>query len=77
MGLIRIILNLYVYVIIIDTILSYIPNPSIVNSAPAQFIRKIADFTLKPVRKMLSSDLPVDISPAVVIIVIYVIKAVW
>lgn len=75
MGLIRLLLNLYVVIIIVDAVVSYIPN--IANTPVFQFNKRLADLTLKPVRKMLSSDLPVDLSPLVVIILVFIIKAVW
>lgn len=73
--MIRAILNLYIFVIIIDAILSYFPQFR--HHEWARQIRKLANFTLDPVRKLLPRDLPLDFSPLVVIIVIQMIMALW
>lgn len=75
MGLLRLVLNLYILVILVDTVVSYIPN--LASNQVFQFNRKLAEITLKPVRKMLSPDLPVDLSPAIVVILVFVLKAIW
>ncbi|MCO4793935.1 MAG: YggT family protein [Bacteriovoracaceae bacterium] len=66
--MIRIIIDVYVFLLIVDAILSYMPqfkgHPAVLN------IRKAADFTCAPVRKFLPSDLPFDASPLVVIILL-------
>ncbi len=75
MGLGRLLLFIYALVIIVDSIVSYFPE--LANSQFFKFNRKLADFSLKPVRKMLSPDLPVDFSPVVVLILLYAIKELW
>jgi len=73
--LIRAILNLYILVIIIDTILSYLPQYK--NHPFALNIQKAANFSLKPVKKILPPDMPFDISPIIVILLIKLIEALW
>jgi YggT family protein len=77
MGIVRFILNLYIWVIIIDAILSYFPNYKVKKIPGYDYLRKAAELTLGPVRKLLSPDLPLDISPLIVILIISVLKAVW
>ncbi|MEI8347837.1 MAG: YggT family protein [Pseudomonadota bacterium] len=66
--MIRLIINFYVLVLIVDIILSYFPQ---VRGQPwAIMVKKVADFTCNPVRKILPPDWSVDISPLIVIIIL-------
>lgn len=66
MGLIRFFIYLYVWIIIIDIVLSYFPQ---FRNAPwARKIRDLADITCKPIRGLMPKGLPFDFSPLVVII---------
>lgn len=74
MGIIHGFLQLYIYVIIIDVIMSYFPQ--VRSQVWAQKIHQIADISLRPVRDMMPANLPFDISPMVVIIVIQILMSV-
>jgi YggT family protein len=73
--MIRLLLKLYIFIIIADTILSYLPQ--LRYQKWAQWIRKAANYTLAPVRKVLPPDLPIDPSPLVVIVLITIFMALW
>lgn len=73
--MIRFLLNLYVYLLIIDAVMSFFPH--LRRHYIVANIRKAADFTCAPVRKLLPRDLPLDFSPIVVILAIYLIMALW
>lgn len=73
--MIRIILNIYIFIIIIDTVLSYLPPFK--DALWARKIRKIVDYTLAPIRKVLPPDLPFDISPIILILLIKMFEALW
>lgn len=75
MGLIRLIIKLYIFVIIIDAVLSYFPN--LRNHPIVHNIKRLADLTLKPVRKVLPPELPIDVSPLIVIILLNIFMAIW
>jgi len=66
MGLIRFFIYLYVWIIIIDIVLSYFPQFK--NASWAKKIRDLADITCKPIRGLMPKGLPFDFSPLVVII---------
>lgn len=66
--MIRFLLNIYILVIVADAVLSYMPQYR--NHEYVVFIRKLANYSLNPVRKFLPAELPFDISPVVVIILI-------
>ncbi len=71
--MIRALINLYCFILIVDWILSYLPQ-----FAHHNFVKKlhmIAEFTLKPVRKYLPQDLPLDLSPLVVILALKLFQA--
>ncbi|MCP4911853.1 MAG: hypothetical protein GY909_01945 [Oligoflexia bacterium] len=73
--MIRSLIDLYVLLLIVDTILSYLPQ-----FRHQEWRRKIgmaADFTCKPVRKLLPPDLPIDPSPIVVILLLNLLKVLW
>lgn len=67
-------LQLYIYVIIIDVILSYFPQMR--SQLWAQKIHQIADVSLRPIRDMMPANLPFDISPMIVIILIQILMSV-
>lgn len=73
--MIRSLINLYVLVLIIDVILSYLPQYR--HQHWAQFIKKAADFTCKPIRQIMPPDLPFDFSPMIVIMGLQLIKVLW
>jgi YggT family protein len=65
------ILRLYVLVIIADVILSYIPE--VRQQKWAQVIRKLADFSQKPIREALPQNMPLDPAPMIVIFIINIL----
>jgi len=75
MGLVRLLIHLYIYLIIADAILSYLPQYR--KNQWAQKLKEVADFSLNPIRKLLPMDLPVDLSPIVLIIVLNLLMALW
>ena len=66
--LIHKILQLYIYIIIAEIVLSYLPQFK--SQKWAQIIHRLADATLRPVRDLLPQNLPIDLSPMIVIILI-------
>ncbi|MBD65009.1 MAG: hypothetical protein CME62_07365 [Halobacteriovoraceae bacterium] len=75
MHIIRTLLNIYILIIIADAILSYFPQFR--HHEVARFIRKAANYTLDPIRKLLPEDLPIDISPIIVIVLINILMKLW
>jgi len=73
--MIRFIINFYIVIIIIDAILSYFPQFK--DESWAKMIKKAADYTTKPVRKLLPADLPFDLSPLIVIFILNLVKILW
>jgi uncharacterized protein YggT (Ycf19 family) len=74
--MIRFLINVYIWIIILDALLSYFPQYK--NQEWAKLIKKAADFSLNPVRKIIpQQDLPFDIAPLIVIVVLNLIPALW
>ena len=73
--MIRLLIDIYVVVVILDAILSYLPqfkhHPAVIT------IKRIADVSLKPVRRYLPQDLPFDLAPVVVVMLLNLIKVLW
>ncbi len=59
-------LQLFIYITIIDALLSYVPQFR--TQAWAQMIHKIADALQKPLRNLFPRDIPLDPSPIIVIL---------
>lgn len=73
--MIRTILDIYILVLIVDVILSYFPQWR--HQQVVMGIRQAADFTCRPVRRLLPPDLPFDFSPLIVILGIKLIEVLW
>lgn len=68
MGLIHLLLQLFIYILIIDVIMSYFPQ--VRHQKWAEILHKIADAPQKPIREMLPKDIPLDPTPMILIILI-------
>ncbi len=73
--MIRFVIEVYVFLIIVDAILSYIP--SLRHNEIVRSLRKVTDLTQKPIRNALPHDLPFDPSPIIVILLLNLLKALW
>tara|TARA_Y100000996_G_scaffold326556_1_gene262616 strand:- start:510 stop:737 length:228 start_codon:yes stop_codon:yes gene_type:complete len=75
MPMIRFIIEAYIFVIIADVVLSYLPQ---FNGAEwRQQIKKAADLTCKPIREFMPQDLPFDLSPLVVMILLQMVSSLF
>ena len=73
--MIRLALKIYIIVLIADAVLSFFPQFR--HNPWAKNIKKAVDFSCKPIRKFMPPDLPFDISPMIVIILIQLVMALW
>lgn len=69
--MIHFLFQIFIYIIIIDVVLSYIPD--LKGQKWAQIVHKIADTPQKPIRDLLPKGLPFDITPMVLIFIIQLI----
>ncbi len=76
MGIVRIILNLYIIVIIMDGILSFFPDFKAQDWRVK--LKKLSDLSCGPIRRQLPNmHLPIDPSPLIVILLIQIFKILW
>lgn len=68
--MIRLIIKLYVLLIMIDAICSFFPELS--KHEWRRKLKKICDYSLNPVRKLLPHHLPFDFSPMIVVLGLYI-----
>ena len=73
--MIRLLIYIYIGIIVVDALLSYFPQYR--NHPWALLVKQAADVTLKPVRKLLPPDMPVDLSPVIVILALNILMALW
>ncbi len=73
--MIRLLLNIYMVIIVVDALLSYFPQAR--TNQIAKQIKMLADLTQKPIRRFLPPDIPIDPSPLIVIILIQVMIKLW
>ncbi len=73
--MIRALINIYILVLILDIILSYLPD--LRHKVWARRINQMAGVTLNPIRKYLPPDMPFDFSPVIVIILLRLVMALW
>ena len=73
--MIRFIIEAYIFVIIADVVLSYLPQLS--GEEWRRQIKKAADFTCKPIREFMPQDLPFDLSPLVVMILLQMVSSLF
>ena len=73
--MIRFLINIYTWIVLADVVLSYFPDYQ--RHQWAKTIKKLAGYTLDPVRKILPADLPFDFSPIVVLVILQLLPALW
>jgi YggT family protein len=73
--LIRALIDLYILLLIVDAIISYLPQFK--NQIWAKKIAQFANYTCAPVRRYLPSDIPFDISPIIVILLLKLLELIW
>ncbi len=73
--MIRFIISIYILCIIIDAIASYFPQLKTISFF--KYLRKISEVTEGPIRKYLPRDIPIDLSPLIVIVILMLLKALW
>lgn len=66
--MIHYLLQIFIYILIIDVILSYFPQ--LRSQEWARRLHQIADIPQKPIREMLPQNLPLDPTPMILIVLI-------
>jgi YggT family protein len=66
--MIHALLQIFIYILIIDVLMSYFPQMR--TQKWAEMLHKIADAPQRPIREMLPKDMPLDPTPMILIILI-------
>jgi uncharacterized protein YggT (Ycf19 family) len=71
-----IVMNVYMLVIIADTVISYLPQYK--NKEWALRLSGLANYSLNPIRRILPPNgMEIDFSPLVVLVALSLIKILW
>lgn len=73
--MIRILIDVYIFLIIADAIISYLPQ--IHHYQFVKMLKVATEFSQAPIRKHLPQGLPIDASPIVVIMILKIFAALW
>ncbi len=77
--MIRTIINVYILMIIVNSLIIFFPQFKHTNWAAK--LKTLCEFTQRPIRKFLPADLPFDFAPGIVIILLILIpqilKLLW
>ena len=73
--MIRFLINIYIYILVIDAILSFFPE--VRKYQAAQLIKKLAEPSCRLVRRYLPPDMGFDISHFVVIVILKLVTFLW
>jgi YggT family protein len=73
--MIRVLLNVYILIVILDAILSFFPQFS--KNQYRLYLKKISDYGLGPIRNKLPQNLPFDFSPLVLIALVQILILLW
>jgi len=78
--MIRALLNVYLLIVLIDVVLSYLPQYA--NQKWAKTIHALSEYTLMPIRRFIVSkifpkDLSFDLSPVFLLVIIKMIEVMW
>lgn len=73
--MIRGLINIYIIITIAEAILSYVPQ--VKSQQWYKTLKQITDATQAPIRKVLPQDIPVDLSPLIVIFLLNLVKILW
>ena len=71
LGLIESLIRIYILLVVIDAIFSYFPN--LQSKEWIRNLRKVANYSCDPVRKIIPKPLPYDFAPLVVIVILQLI----
>jgi len=73
--MIRALIDLYILLLVVDVIISYIPQ--VKNHQISVQIRKLANYTCGPIREVLPKNQSFDFSTVIVIFLLNLLKVLW
>lgn len=70
-GIIEFLINIYILLVILDAIISYFPIFQ--TQVWVRNLKKVADYSCEPIRKILPKGMQYDFSPLVVVVILKLI----
>ncbi|MFP5491708.1 MAG: YggT family protein [Bacteriovoracia bacterium] len=74
--MLHVLIDIFVILVVIDAIVSFVPNPQVKRHPMVIQLRKIVDVPQKPIRQLLPPNIPFDPSPIIVILLLRMIGAI-
>lgn len=74
--MLHVLIDIFVILVVIDAIVSFVPNPEVKRHPVVMQLRKIVDVPQKPIRQLLPPNIPFDPSPIIVILLLRMIGAI-
>lgn len=74
--MLHVLIDIFVILVVIDAIVSFVPNPEVKRHPVVLQLRKIVDVPQKPIRQLLPPNIPFDPSPIIVILLLRMIGAI-
>lgn len=74
--MIHALIDIFVILIVIDSVMSFVPNPQLQRHPVVLQLRKIVDVPMRPIRQLLPPNIPFDPSPIIVILLLRMIGAI-
>jgi YggT family protein len=74
--MLHVLIDIFVILVVIDAIVSFVPNPEVKRHPVVIQLRKIVDIPQKPIRQLLPPNIPFDPSPIIVILLLRMIGAI-
>jgi uncharacterized protein YggT (Ycf19 family) len=75
MEIFRVVIQLYIWVIIIDSFLSFLPQYR--HQTWAVKVRELAEFGLAPIRQVMPKGMMIDFSPMILIILLNILMSLF
>lgn len=72
--MLRLLIDIFVLLLVLDAVLSFVPNPEIQRHPFVRRIRQMGDVVLRPIRQLLPQGLPFDPSPLILILLLRLLQ---
>lgn len=68
-------INIFILMVLVDAVISFVPNPNVQRHPVVMQLRKIVDVPQRPIRQLLPPNIPFDPSPLIIILFLRIVEA--
>lgn len=68
-------INIFILMVLVDAVISFVPNPNVQRHPVVIQLRKIVDVPQRPIRQLLPPNIPFDPSPLIIILFLRIVEA--